>query len=61
MKAVLINVGILLGLVVMYYTGFWSWFSFKNAFLYSLILVAVMLLIGLKVFGNPFERGKDND
>lgn len=61
MKAVLINVGMLLSLVLMYYTGFWSWFAFKNAFWYSLILVAVMLLIGLKVFGNPFGRGKDND
>ena len=51
----------LLGLVLMYYTDFWSLFTFKNAFLYSLILVAILLLIGLKVFGNPFRQGKDND
>ncbi len=61
MKTLLINVGMLLGLVFMYYTDFWSLFAFKNAFLYSLILVAILLLIGLKVFGNPFRQGKDND
>ncbi|MCI5544927.1 MAG: hypothetical protein MR368_05620 [Azospirillum sp.] len=61
MKTLLINVGMLLGLVLMYYTDFWSLFTFKNAFLYSLILVAILLLIGLKVFGNPFRQGKDND
>lgn len=61
MKAVFINIIMLLGLVLMYYTDFWSWFTFKNAFAYSLVLVAVVLLIGLKVFGNPFVRGKDND
>lgn len=61
MKTLLINVGMLLGLVLMYYTDFWSLFTFKNAFLYSLVLVAILLLIGLKVFGNPFRQGKDND
>lgn len=61
MKTVLINVIMLAGLALMYYTGFWTWFASENAFLYSLILVFILLLIGLKVFGNPFVRGKDND
>ena len=61
MKTILINVGILLGLVLMYFTDVLSLFAFKYSFLCSLILVAVLLLVGLKVFGNPFRRGKNND
>ena len=61
MKTVFINVGILLGLALMYFTDVLSLFTFKHSFLYSLILVAGLLLIGLKVFGNPFRRGKNND
>ena len=61
MKALLINVIVLLGLVLLYYSGVLTLFASKYALLYSLLLVAVVLLIGLKVFGNPFERGKNND
>ena len=61
MKTVLINVGILLGLALMYFTDVLSLFTLKYSFLYSLVPVAVLLLIGLRVFGNPFRRGKNND
>ena len=58
MKAILINVGILLDLAAMYYFDFWSLFTFKNAFWYAFGLVIIVLLIGLKVLGNPFGKRK---
>lgn len=58
MKAILINVGILLALGAMYYFDFWSLFAFKNAFWYAFGLVIIVLLIGLKVLGNPFGKRK---
>ena len=58
MKAILINVGILLALDAMYYFDFWSLFTFKNAFWYAFGLVIIVLLIGLKVLGNPFGKRK---
>ena len=61
MKALLINIIVLFGIVVLYYSGLLSLFASKYALLCSLLLVAVVLLIGLKVLGNPFERGKKND
>ena len=57
MRIFFINIIVLALLALMYYTNFWSWFAFKHSFWYSLIPVAVLLLIGLKVFGNPFDRG----
>ena len=58
MKAILINGGILLALAAMYYFDFWSLFTFKNAFWYAFGLVIIVLLIGLKVLGNPFGKRK---
>ena len=58
MKAILINVGILLALAAMYYFDFWSLFTFINAFWYAFGLVIIVLLIGLKVLGNPFGKRK---
>ena len=54
----MINVGILLALAAMYYFDFWSLFTFKNAFWYAFGLVIIVLLIGLKVLGNPFGKRK---
>jgi len=61
MKAILINLAIILILITMYYLDFWSLFSFKNSFWFAIVAVASVLLIGLKVIGNPFGRGNDND
>lgn len=58
MKTILINLGILLFFAAMYYFDFWALFTFKHASLYAFGLVVVMLLIGLKVFGNPFGKRK---
>ncbi len=58
MKAILTNVGILLALFAIYYFDLLSLFTFKNARLYAFGLVIIMLLIGLKVFGNPFGKRK---
>ncbi len=58
MKVILINIGILLFFVAMYYFDFWALFTFKHASWYAFGLVVIMLLIGLKVFGNPFGKRK---
>jgi len=58
MKAILINLAVILVLVAMYYLDFWYWFSFENAFWYALGLAIIMMLIGLKVLGNPFGKRK---
>ncbi len=58
MKAILINVGILLAFAAMYYFDVLSLFTFKNARIYAFGLVIIMLLIGLRVFGNPFGKRK---
>lgn len=58
MKALLINLGIILAFTAMYYFDFWQLFTFKHAFLYAFGLVIIMLLIGLKIFGNPFGKRK---
>ena len=58
MKSILINLGIFIGLFLMYYFDFWNLFTFHNALFYALGMVVIMLLIGLKVFGNPFGKRK---
>lgn len=61
MKAILINLGIILAIIAMYYLDFWVFFTSKNSFWYVLLIVAVLLLVGLKVLGTPFGRGNDDD
>lgn len=58
MRAILINLGILLLFAAMYYLDFWDFFSAKSALLYAFGLVIIVLLIGLKIFGNPFGKRK---
>lgn len=58
MKAVLVNLGILLLFAAMYYFDFWELFTFEHASLYAFGLVIVVGLVGLKVFGNPFGKRK---
>ena len=61
MKRIFADIALLIIFLAFYLTGAYGWFSSKNILYFSIILVAVLLLIGLKVFGNPFGRGKDND
>ncbi len=58
MRTVAINLGILLAFAAMYYFDFWNLFTFKHAALYAFGLVIIVLLIGLKVLGNPFGKRK---
>ena len=58
MKTALINIGMLLGLVLLYYSGILPLLASKYALPCALLLVFIMLLIGVKVFGNPFGQGK---
>jgi len=44
-----------------YYIDFFGWFTSRYAFIGALALVAIMFLIALKVLGNPFAGGNDDD
>ena len=61
MKRIFVDIALLFAFCVFYLTGAYGWFSSKNIFWFSLLAVIVLLLIGLKVFGNPFDRRKGND
>ena len=58
MKAILINLGIIGALIAMYYLNFWELFTSDYAFIFGLLLVIIMLLVGIKVLGNPFGKRK---
>ena len=53
MRAVLINIGIILAIALAYYIDFFGWFTTKYAFWGSLVLVIAVLLAAFKVLGNP--------
>lgn len=61
MKTILIDIALLLGLLVFYCTGAYSWFSSKNALICSSLLVIILLVVAYKVIGSPFRRSKDDD
>lgn len=60
MKAFLINIGIIIVLILAYYIDFFGWFTSKYAFIGSLVMVVIVLIIALKVLGNPFKK-EDGD
>ena len=61
MRAVLINIGIILAIALAYYIDFFGWFTSRYAFWGALALVAVVFIIAIKVLGNPFAGGDDDD
>ncbi len=61
MRAILINIGILLAIAIAYYIDFFGWFTTRYAFWGSLILVAAVLLVALKILGNPWHKEDDDD
>ena len=56
MRAVLINIGIILAIALAYYIDFFGWFTTKYAFWGSLVLVIAVLLAAFKVLGNPWHK-----
>ena len=61
MKALFINIGILLGIAIACYVDFFGWFTTKYAFWGSLILVIAVMLIAFRVLGNPWHKEDDDD
>lgn len=61
MKTYLINIFILLLFFVAYSLDFFGWFTGRKPLFFAILLVFVMLIIGWKVIGNPFNEGKNND
>ena len=61
MRAVLINIGIILAIALAYYIDFFGWFTSRYAFWGSLVLVIAVLLVAFKVLGNPWHKEDDDD
>jgi len=61
MRAILVNIFIFMAIIGAYYIDFFGWFTYRYAFFGALALVAIVFLIALKVLGNPFAGGDDND
>ncbi len=61
MRAILVNIFIFMAIIGAYYIDFFGWFTSRYAFFGALALVTIVFLIALKVLGNPFAGGDDND
>lgn len=61
MKSWLISVLVVLVFVFAYYTDLFALLASEGALITALILVSVMLLLALKVLGNPFRKADDDD
>lgn len=61
MRAILVNIVIFMAIIGAYYIDFFGWFTSRYAFIGALVLVAIVFLIALKVLGNPFAGGDDDD
>lgn len=61
MRAILVNIIIFMAIIGAYYIDFFGWFTSRYAFWGALALVAVVFIIVIKVLGNPFAGGDDDD
>ena len=61
MRAILLNIIIFMAIIGAYYIDFFGWFTSRYAFWGALALVAVVFIIEIKVLGNPFAGGDDDD
>ncbi len=61
MKTYLINIFILLLIYAAYYIDFFGWFTSSKALIFAIFLVIIMLFIGWKVIGSPFDEDKHHD
>ena len=61
MRAILVNIIIFMAIIGAYYIDFFGWFTSRYAFWGALALVVVVFIIAIKVLGNPFAGGDDDD
>lgn len=61
MRAILVNIIIFMAIIGAYYIDFFGWFTSRYAFWGALALAAVVFIIAIKVLGNPFAGGDDDD
>ena len=61
MRAILVNIIIFMAIIGAYYIDFFGWFTSRYAFWGALALVADVFIIAIKVLGNPFAGGDDDD
>lgn len=61
MRAILVNIIIFMAIIGAYYIDFFGWFTSRYAFFGALALVVIVLIIAIKVLGNPFAGDDDHD
>ena len=61
MKVILVNIIVFMAIIGAYYTDFFGWFTYRYAFTIAIALVVIVLLSALKILGNPFSGGNDNE
>ena len=60
MRTIFINIIIFAAALAICYTDFFGFFTSSYAFWGALVLVVVLLLIAVKVLGNPLSGGKND-
>ena len=61
MKDFVVNIIIVGIALVMYYFGVLDLFTAKYTIWVVLFIIFLLFLAALKILGNPFAKGKDND
>ncbi len=62
MKSILTNLIIIAAIAAIYYFDIFDWFVGGKAKVFSLVLVGIVIIVAVKVLGNPFKQDeKDED
>lgn len=61
MRTIFMNIIIFLAVLAICYFNIFELFTLKYAFWVALILVIAMLVLAIKVLGNPFAGGDDDE
>ena len=58
-KSILVNVLIILGLILAYYTNIFNLFAMSETFYIAIILLIGLFIMAFKVLGSPFNKKGD--
>lgn len=61
MKLILGNILIIIGIGIAYYLNIFGWFAAKYTYVFVIALLIIVLVVAMKILGNPFGGEKNND